>query len=476
MKKLISIDELRVGMYVCGLGRAWIETPFFSHSFLVSGRETIEKLRSAKIGQLYIDTERGIDDPPAPGPSAAAQPDDGEFMAVSLSSLKPGTVLPFDVFRNSGSGRELTIEKGSEYSAPLSKAVKFGGSLTAFIRKDDEEAYLLYSDSLRHGPGGIIFYTQKEFSRYNRDKEIHYPISRELLSAGTRVDFSILVKRGFFYAPLLMVERGSEAAVTERDLQAHGEFVIVQEDIQRYQDYIARRLRQSGNDQKMAAAVTRETAKVRVREILGSYRDGRLVKKCVEDTVQEMLALITSSQGAFAGLLSLNAQDTYTYVHSVNVAALSISLGNAIGLGQGELFELGMGCILHDIGKVMVPVEILNKPSRLTIQEYKEIKKHVLYGRDILNGYGDIPEGAYIPVLQHHEKLSGKGYPFRLSGADLHDMGRIASMVDTYDAITTSRPYRKALSAYYALKVISSENENYAPALYSEFVKLLGRA
>ena len=72
---------------------------------------------------------------------------------------------------------------------------------------------------------------------------------------------------------------------------------------------------------------------MRVREILGSYKDGRKVKKCVEDTVQDMLSLITSSQSAFAGLLSLNAQDTYTYVHSVNVAALSISLGNAIGLG-----------------------------------------------------------------------------------------------------------------------------------------------
>ena len=126
------------------------------------------------IKYIYMDTERD-------SPKPADAPPEG-YVPVKASSLKLGTVLPFDVFLDAGSGMELRICKGKEYSHAQRKTLAHAE--TAFILSEDEETYTRYCDLLRLGPGGRISYTQKEFERYNHDKEIHYPIARDMLAAG----------------------------------------------------------------------------------------------------------------------------------------------------------------------------------------------------------------------------------------------------------------------------------------------------
>ncbi len=189
-----------------------------------------------------------------------------------------------------------------------------------------------------------------------------------------------------------------------------------------------------------------------------------------------MIDCILENNDAIYDLLSLRGYDYYTYTHSVNVAALSIGIGIAAGLKTGDVEKLGTGAMLHDIGKSAISHEILNKQGKLDENEYRMIKNHVFEGEKILRTYHrEFPEEAFSAVLQHHEKLSGKGYPLRLSGPDIKLFGRITGIADCYDALTTQRPYKPAFTPFYALSIIAKETGDYDPELLRMFIRMLGK-
>ncbi len=209
MRKLIDVRELRVGMYLSGFDRAWINTPFLTHRFLIDDEEQIRKIHSLDIKHVYIDTDLGLDVAAPDGsqsPAEAADPQ--QYVSVELSSLRTGSKLPFDLYRGTGRGKERFISKGGELSPVLRKSLVSADVRLVHVRQEDEEAYVRYLESLRLVRDGQVAYSHEEYRRYNREKEIHFPIEREMLTLGTKADFSIYVKRGFFYDPLVTVERG----------------------------------------------------------------------------------------------------------------------------------------------------------------------------------------------------------------------------------------------------------------------------
>lgn len=142
---------------------------------------------------------------------------------------------------------------------------------------------------------------------------------------------------------------------------------------------------------------------------------------------------------------ALDARDNYTLGHSARVAQLSLLIGQRLGLTVEELKELEMSCFLHDIGKIHVPDIIINKPTPLDLEEGQIIKKHPEQGAEILQLAESLRK--YIPVvLHHHEWYNGKGYPHGLRGDEIHIYAQIVAIADTYDAMTSSRPYRKGCS------------------------------
>ena len=155
------------------------------------------------------------------------------------------------------------------------------------------------------------------------------------------------------------------------------------------------------------------------------------------------------------GLNSIKTHDNYTFQHSIDVAIVSIMLGRKVGLPVEKLRELGIGCILHDMGKVFVPKEILNKPGKLTEEEFKQMKLHPTIGYELTKGTTSI--GVLPPhvALQHHEKQNGGGYPRGLVGSNrlipskepgtIHQYGSLVAVADVYDALSSDRPYRKAM-------------------------------
>jgi HD-GYP domain-containing protein (c-di-GMP phosphodiesterase class II) len=148
--------------------------------------------------------------------------------------------------------------------------------------------------------------------------------------------------------------------------------------------------------------------------------------------------------------------DNYTYAHSVNVAVISIILGISLNLSKQKLTYLCIGALVHDIGKSFIPKEILQKPGKLTPEEFEIIKCHSRYGYDFLKNYVDLSSYIKLIVLQHHERFDGLGYPNSIIGNKINYLARIVSIADVYDALTSDRPYKRAMCPSDALEYLMS--------------------
>lgn len=144
----------------------------------------------------------------------------------------------------------------------------------------------------------------------------------------------------------------------------------------------------------------------------------------------------------------LKSADDYTHQHSINVGIYSTFIGRWLGLGESELRKLTFSALLHDVGKMKIPQEILNKPGLLTPLEYEIMKRHSIEGYNLLKDNANLSSKISMGVLQHHERENGKGYPFGLTGDKIHLFGKIIAVADIYDAMTSNRVYKKKTSPF----------------------------
>lgn len=176
------------------------------------------------------------------------------------------------------------------------------------------------------------------------------------------------------------------------------------------------------------------------------------IKPLIENIVDE----ISHNRNVMINVIDLRTFDDYTYSHSLNVAVISAVMGTALKMNKAEVNELAMGALIHDVGKMFVDRSILNKPGKLTPEEFEQIKKHSELGFKYLCDYFDISENSKIASLQHHEKFNGTGYPSGISGEDIHRYSRIVCIADVYDALMSDRPYRKAMQPSEVIEYIMS--------------------
>ncbi len=222
------------------------------------------------------------------------------------------------------------------------------------------------------------------------------------------------------------------------------------------------------------AKIIYDTSKNLVQEVFENPRVGeniRRSKKMVGHTINYILR----GREAFIHMLQITSFDYYTYTHSINVCTFTVALARRLGMeNQAILHELGIGALLHDIGKHKIPPRILNKQGTLSRVEYELVKKHPTWGAEILRETNMIPPKSYYPVLQHQERLDGTGYPHALKGPQVHLYGRITSICDTFDALTTQRTYKKALKTFPALKLMKSISMEFDADILDEFILLMG--
>jgi len=200
----------------------------------------------------------------------------------------------------------------------------------------------------------------------------------------------------------------------------------------------------------------------------GYFDDAEILREIVNRIIEEIYMVPELA----INISDIRASDDYTYAHSVSVCVMSIILGKALALSSDRLCELGIGAIMHDVGKIMVPPEILNKPDRLTDEEMEIIKQHSNYGAQILARCPKVGRNVVNTALMHHERCDGSGYQNGLYNNQIHLYAKIVSVTDVFDAMTSDRVYRKGLDTSEVVKYMSKlRNKSFDGHVLDKFIK-----
>ena len=228
-------------------------------------------------------------------------------------------------------------------------------------------------------------------------------------------------------------------------------------------------------DELRQAAVVCRQGRQAVLAMFNEVRMGRTLdaESCLP-LVDDIFASVLRNPGALISLTRLKTADDYSYMHSVAVCALMVALGRQLGVDSDACRAAGLAGLLHDIGKAVMPPEILNKPGRLTDPEFVVMRTHPERGHQLLlEGRGASPESLDV-CLHHHERFDGTGYPRGLSGDSHSLLARMSAVCDVYDAITSNRPYKLGWDPAEAIARMASWKGHFDPAIFGAFVRSLG--
>lgn len=218
-----------------------------------------------------------------------------------------------------------------------------------------------------------------------------------------------------------------------------------------------------------------ERSKQAVAQVFGEARLGRSVTiDQVTPLVDDIAACVERDPAAILSVTRLKDWNEYTYIHSIAVSALMMTLARALGLSPGDVREAGLGGLLHDIGKAKVPQSILDKVGPLTREERGIVQAHPEEGHRMLGEGGGVSPIVRDICLHHHERMDGTGYPFGLTGDRLSVFARMAAICDVYDAITSQRPYKRGWSPAEALRDMGSWTGHFDERLFRRFVTAIG--
>lgn len=305
------------------------------------------------------------------------------------------------------------------------------------------------------------------------------PIILDSLRVDSVLDFDLFIAVN----SAMVLYRSADLPFTDRTRQKLLEnnvdrLYIATQSRAKYQKYIEANLPTILRDPQIRpdrkAGILYEASANLVKDVFSNPTVSENIRRS-KNVVTSTVDYILQGQEAFHSLLKITSFDYYTYTHSVNVCTFSVALAQHLDLGdEGFLHELGVGALLHDVGKTRVSPHILNKRAALSPSEFEIMKQHPHWGVEILNETDEIAPGSYYQVLQHHERGGRRGYPNGLSLGDMHTYSRIVAVADCFDAMTTQRVYQKAVDSFSALRSMLSMRGAFDHKLLSGFVELMG--
>lgn len=232
-----------------------------------------------------------------------------------------------------------------------------------------------------------------------------------------------------------------------------------------------------GVHEEISAAVeVHQRADQVVRDMMADVRLGKQIEQDnMDEAVREITDSILRNSSALMHLSQIRRKDDYTFQHSVGVCTLITAFCRTMHLGRDITRQVGIGAMLHDIGKMMVPGEILNKPGRLSEDEFSIMRRHVEYGRAVAEKIEWVSPIALSVLAQHHERYDGSGYPARLKGEAISQFGQMAAIVDVYDAITAERVYHQPMPPVEALRKLQEWSKfHFNEELVGHFIRSVG--
>ena len=247
-----------------------------------------------------------------------------------------------------------------------------------------------------------------------------------------------------------------------------------------YQQYLRSNLNQILEDPSIddftKSSILYDSAKELVKDVFADPTKCQHIKES-QAFVESTVLYVLREQNAFLNMLNVMSFDYSIFTHSVNVCTFSLALARAAGIDRTkELIKLATGAMLHDVGKTRIPEQILSKSGPLDQSEWQIMRKHPQWGVELISQTNLLTQESHIPILQHHERRNGQGYPAGLGPDDIHIYGRIVAIADAFDAMTTNRVYRSAEDTFSTLKTMSAEEEGFDEPLLRQFIKLLGPA
>ncbi len=229
------------------------------------------------------------------------------------------------------------------------------------------------------------------------------------------------------------------------------------------------------SDELQRAAQLRARSAETMRQMFSEVRLGNAIEPSVcAPLVDDVVESINRHPDALLSLARLKTADEYTYMHSVAVCALMVALGRQLGFGDAQCREAGMAGMLHDLGKAAMPQDVLNKPGKLTAEEFELIKQHPVRGYEMLRAGGAVSEAVMDVCHHHHERYDGTGYPDRLAGEQISLLARMGAVCDVYDAVTSDRPYKAGWDPAHSLAQMASWKGHFDQSVFQMFVKSIG--
>ena len=285
---------------------------------------------------------------------------------------------------------------------------------------------------------------RQRFLRYIENRAAYLPITKDCVVTNPNVTFNIYCLRKDTLELVCSASASNPGAIEQNATTLCDQLFIESADISKYLTYLSAITNNRQQASALGMVVMQERAKIVMKEIFEQPLESQNIM-AVQDLTEDMVTCILTRQQLLLDRLLIKQTDFQVYVHSVDVAILSLVLGRLLKLNDETLLLLGIGAFMHDIGKRSRPKEILRKQGKLDRAEFDIYKQHVLDGFRLSESIWKIPAPSIVAVSHHHERLNGHGYPNGLYGNQIELFGRILGIAKSYDNLTSPRPNKFAM-------------------------------
>ncbi|MGB8856411.1 MAG: HD-GYP domain-containing protein [Burkholderiales bacterium] len=473
MIELKSVNELQVGMFVCELDRPWVGTPFLLEGILLEEGDEIATLQSlCKYVKIDYSRSVGITIPEDLQKSRDVSVKRAVNTEAVVQTVRQVTIEKAAPDKNKKSGSVLSavgtiFSEAVSAGAPAKPRARPGQPIPPAGVDPEANKVNIRSVTMPTAPtpikGGPDAATPID-KQAIRDKVAGPKLER---AAAAETAFNVhtadkkegLVKSlfGLFKKSEFEPEKPQEDLKQRAIMRVYEEVTTVEQEIETARD-------------------VHDKAKDLIANMMEELKKNRMpdVEK-VKETVDGMVDSIVRNPDALLWLTKLKTKDSYTFGHSIDVSIYLASFGRHLGLPKDDLNLLGMAGMLQDIGKIRLPQEILEKNQRLTPEELEIVKSHVGESMKILTETPGVPKQVLNIVANHHERYDGTGYPRKLQGEAIGMFASMAAIVDTFEAMTSERPYSKAMTAQEALRTMHGWKDlTFEKTLVEQFIQCIG--